>query len=87
MKKLIAAFVLALCVSAFPITFTLEDVEVLQGYGNNVQHMFVSHEPFTVDVQDSATIQIRIEASYQFHGIGFFQESAGRHNSFIRNII
>ena len=71
MKKF-AALILALAVSAFAVDFSLENVQVIQGYGADIQYMEFETGGLTLNVQDSAKIQVRIDSPYQFHGIGFF---------------
>lgn len=71
MKKL-ATLILALTLSAFAVDFQLENVQVIQGYGADIKYMEFEKSGLTLDVQDSAKVQIRIDAPYQFHGIGFY---------------
>lgn len=70
--KTIATLILALAISAFAVDFQLENVQVIQGYGADIQYMEFEKSGLTLDVQDSAKVQIRIDAPYQFHGIGFY---------------
>jgi hypothetical protein len=71
MKKL-ATLILALTVSALAVEFNLENVQVIQGYGADIEYMEFETAGLTLNVQDSAKVQIRIDAPYQFHGIGFY---------------
>jgi len=73
MKK-IATLVLALVVSTFAVDFTLSGIEIVSGYGVDAQLMEFEAEGLTVDVQDSTSIQIRVDSPYQFETIGFYVE-------------